>query len=109
GVVDEHGAPVRHPGAPTGDVVPGGPVGVGAVDVEEVDRAGDVPEGGVAPLPDVADAVGHPGGGEVGEEGLVVGLALFGEAGVLAGPPLVTAVRVDGDDRRTGGRGGGED
>ena len=57
----------------------------------------------------MADAVVDAGRREVGEEDLVVGLALVGGAVDLLGAPVVAGVGVDGDDLDAVGGGPAED
>ncbi len=94
--------------APAHDVVAGGPVAVGAVDVEQVDGAVDVAEGVLGLLAHVADALAHPGGLEVGVEHLVVALAELLGGDDLLGAPIGADVGVDGDHLGARGRGAGQ-
>ena len=106
--MDGERASVGDARSPVADVVAGGTVAMSAVDVQEVDRVGDLVVGGVGEGADVTHPIAHPGGGEVGGERLVVEVGLGFEAGDLLRASVVAGMRIDRNDLDAGIGGGGE-
>src|SRR4029450_1599861 len=104
----QHPPAVTAPGPPALDIVAGRAEAMGPVDVEQVDRGGDVIEGIVTELADVRHPVSHPRALDVGEEHLRVDGGLVLEALDLLRAPVVAGVGVDGHDLGAGRRRAGD-
>ena len=104
----EHRAARPHARAPADQVGAGRPVAMRAVHVEQVDLAGDRVQRVLRGQPHVAHPLRHARRRQVGQERLVVGLALGRGAVDLPRPAVVARMRVDRDDLDAVGRGAGE-